>query len=245
LGYKHSEDSLKLMSEASKKRNELEEVLKSKREVMLGRKLSKDHLERMAKNNPFRVSIILSSVETGKRAEFTSMTQAAMFLGVHMTTIKRYLMANKRYNGYMITKSTSGLDSSSISNLTNEWQAVRLTNSVTGITKELSTMKAACQLLGISPRRLSNYLKNNESSFANEQASTIKGYKIIKIDSVKRNGKALEVTNICTNKVTKYSSVSSASEAIGISLASIYTYLRRKRISPYKNTYLFKWIEVV
>jgi hypothetical protein len=28
-------------------------------------------------------------------------------------------------------------------------------------------------------------------------------------------------------------------------LASIYTYLRRKRISPYKNTYLFKWIEVV
>ena len=50
----------------------------------------------------------------------------------------------------------------------------------------------------------------------------------------------LEVTNICTNKVTKYSSVSSASEAIGISLASIYTYLRRKRISPYKNTYLFK-----
>ena len=120
MGYKHSEDSLKLMSEASKKRNELEEVLKSKREVMLGRKLSKDHLERMAKNNPFRVSIILSSVETGKRAEFTSMTQAAMFLGVHMTTIKRYLMANKRYNGYMITKSTSGLDSSSISNLTNE-----------------------------------------------------------------------------------------------------------------------------
>lgn len=101
-------------------------------------------------------------------------------------------------------------------------------------------MKAAYQLLGISPRRLSNYLKNNESSFANEQASTIKGYKIIKIDSVKRNGKALEVTNICTNKVTKYSSVSSASEAIGISLASIYTYLRRKRISPYKNTYLFK-----
>lgn len=120
LGYKHSEDSLKLMSEASKKRNELEEVLKSKREVMLVRKLSKDHLERMAKNNPFRVSITLSSVETGKRAEFTSMTQAAMFLGVHMTTIKRYLMANKRYNGYMITNSTSGLDSSSISNLTNE-----------------------------------------------------------------------------------------------------------------------------
>lgn len=33
---------------------------------MLGRKLSKDHLERMAKNNPFRVPIILSNIDTGK-----------------------------------------------------------------------------------------------------------------------------------------------------------------------------------
>jgi group I intron endonuclease len=45
LGYKHTEASLKLMSIASKSRNELEEVLKLKREVMLGRKLSKDHIE--------------------------------------------------------------------------------------------------------------------------------------------------------------------------------------------------------
>lgn len=142
---------------------------------MLGRKLSKDHLERMSKNNPFRVAIILSNIETGKREEFTSMTQAALFLGINMTTVKKYLLDNKPYNGYMI-KATSGSDSSSISNLTNESQAVRLTNSVSGITKEFSTMKAACQFLGISPRRLSNYLKINESSFANEQISTIKGY---------------------------------------------------------------------
>lgn len=52
LGYKHSEASLKLMSEASKSRNESKEVLKFKREIMLDRKLSEDHLERMAKNNP-------------------------------------------------------------------------------------------------------------------------------------------------------------------------------------------------
>jgi predicted transcriptional regulator len=119
---------------------------------------------------------------------------------------------------------------------------VRLTNSVSGITKEFSTMKAACQFWGISPRRLSNYLKNNESSFANEQVSTIKGYNITKLDSVKRNCKAIEVTNIHTNEVTKYSSVSSASEALGISSVSISTYLSRKRITPYKNIYLFKLI---
>lgn len=37
LGYKHSEGSLKLMSDASKSRNKLEEVLKLKRETMIGR----------------------------------------------------------------------------------------------------------------------------------------------------------------------------------------------------------------
>ena len=44
FGYKHSEASLKLMSDASKSRNESEEVLKFKKEIMLGRKFSKDHL---------------------------------------------------------------------------------------------------------------------------------------------------------------------------------------------------------
>lgn len=61
LGYKHSEASLKLMSKASKSRNQLEEVLIHKRKVMLGRKLSKNQLDNMAKNNPFRQPILLSN----------------------------------------------------------------------------------------------------------------------------------------------------------------------------------------
>lgn len=242
LGYKHSEASLKLMSLASKSRNESEEVLKFKREVMLGRKLTKDHLERMAKNNPFRVPIIIYNSETGKREEFTSMAQGALFLGVHETTLKRYIINNKPYNGYTITRATSSLDSSSIYSLTNERQGVVLTNSVSGITKQFSTMKAAYQFLGISPRRLSNYLKNNESSFINGQVSTIKGFIITKLDSVERNGKAIEVTNIRTKEVTKYSSVSSAGLALGISSASISTYLSRKRTTPFRDIYLFKLI---
>jgi len=241
LGYKHSEASLKLMSIASKSRNE-SEVLKFKREVMLGRKLSKDHLERMTLNNPFRVSIILSNLETGKREEFTSMIRAALFLGVHMTTVKRYLINNKPYKGYMITKATASLDSSSISNLTNSRQAVVLTNSVSGITKQFSTMKAASQFLDISLKRLSNYLKNNEYSFTNGQVSTIKGYTITKIDSVKRDSKAIEVTNIHTNEALRYSSISSAGEAVGISPSSISVYLSRKRTTPFRGIYLFKLI---
>lgn len=161
-----------------------------------------------------------------------------------MTTVKRYLINNKPYKGYTITKATSSQkeDSSSISSLTNSRQAVVLTNSVLGITKQFSTMKAACQFLGISSRRLSNYLKNNESSFTNGQVSTIKGYTIAKLDSVKRESKSIEVTNIHTNEVIKYSSISLAGEALGISQSSISVYLSRKRTTPFKGIYLFKLI---
>src|SRR5690349_19928856 len=120
---------------------------------MLGRKFTKDHLENMAKNNPFRVPIILSNLETGKGEEFTSMIQAAQFLDVDMTTLKRYLINNKPCKGYMVTKATS-ISDSSFYNLTNSRQAVLLTNTVLGITKEFSTMKAAYQFLDISHKRL-------------------------------------------------------------------------------------------
>ena len=77
LGYKHSVASLKLMSIASKSRNQSVEFLKSKREVMLGRKLSKTQLDNMANSNPFRQPVILSNSQTGDSQQFTSMAQAA------------------------------------------------------------------------------------------------------------------------------------------------------------------------
>lgn len=242
LGYKHNEASLKLMSIASKKRNESEEVLKLKKEVMLGRKLSKDQLEKMAKNNLFRVAIILTNTETEKREEFTSMAQAAIFLGIHETTVKRYLINNKPYNGYIITKAASGLESSS--SLTNKNQGILLTNSAAsqGITKEFSSMKDACQFLGISHKRLLNYLKNNDNLSTDGQVNTIKGFIVTKLDLAKNNSKVIEVTNIHTNEVTKYSSIRLASETLGIAQASISTYLNRKRTKPFKGLYLFKLI---
>ena len=198
----------------------------------------------MAKNNPFRVPVILSNIETGNKNEFTYLIQAALFLGVHMTTVKRYLVNNKPYKGYMITKATSSLYFSSASSLTNSGQAVELTNSVTGITKQFSTMSAAYQFLGISPRRLSNYLKNNKSESTNGQVSTLKGYIISKLDSnsVKQNCKTIEVTNIQTNEVINYFSISSAGEALGIPESSIYVYLSRKRTTPFRGIYIFKLV---
>lgn len=256
LGYKHSVASLKLMSISSKSRNQLEDFLKSKREAMLGREFSKSHLENLALNNPFRQPVVLYNSKTGDSQEFTSMAQAALFLGVHMTTVKRYLNSSKPYNGYVITKVDSGaqaLDLPSTSVPTNERQAVLLTNKASGVTKEFSTLKAACEYLEISSKRLSNYFKNNESSVSKGsglpttkgEISTINGYIISKVDSldgVKRSSKAIEVINIDTNEVTRYSSVSSAAEALDISQASISTYINRKRTTPYRNKYLFKLI---
>jgi len=88
---------------------------------------------------------------------------------------------------------------------------------------------------------LANKGINNESS-TNGEVSTIKGYIIAKLDSVERAGKAIEVANIHTNEVTRYSSISSASEALGISQASISTYLSRKRTSPFRDIYHIKLI---
>jgi hypothetical protein len=120
---------------------------------MLGRKLHKNQLDNMAKNNPFRQTVILSNSETGESRQFTSMAQAAIFLGVHMTTVKRYLMNSKPYKGYTI-KANSGLDSPFTSVPTNVRQPILLTNQTTGITKQFSTTKDACEYLDISSKRL-------------------------------------------------------------------------------------------
>lgn len=243
LGYKHSEASLKLMSIASKTRNQSEEFLESKREVMLGRKLTKVQLDNMAINNPFRQSVVVSNIQTGDSQQFTSLTQAAEFLGVHMTTVKRYLNSSSPYKDYIITIVNSELDSTSSPVPTNVRQAVLLTNKETGDSLQLPTMKAACDYLGVSFRRLSNHI--NESSATNEQIDTIKGYVITKEDTddaVKYNSTAIEITNIQTNEVTQYPSVKLAAEAIGASASSISTYLFRGRSTPYKNKYIFKSI---
>lgn len=103
-------------------------------------------------------------------------------------------------------------------------------------------MKAAYQFLGISSRRLTNYLKNNKSSSTNGQVSTLKGYIISKLGSVKQYCKNIEVTNVQTNEVINYSSISSAGEALGISQSSISVYLSRKRTTPFRGIYLFKLV---
>jgi len=103
-------------------------------------------------------------------------------------------------------------------------------------------MKEAAEYLEISRAALSYFFKNS----ANTESKTIKGYSISKItDShikAKRKYLQLEVTNIETNEVIIYPSLTLAAEALGVNRASISGYLAKKRTNAFKNKYSFKLV---
>jgi hypothetical protein len=105
-------------------------------------------------------------------------------------------------------------------------------------------MKAAYQFLGVSSRRLSNYLNDNKSLYTNGQVSNIKGYTISRLASFKGDCKMIKVTNIQTNEVINYSSISLASKSLGILQSSISLYLRKKRTTPFRGIYLIELVSV-
>lgn len=121
-------------------------------------------------------------------------------------------------------------------------QPVLLTNTKIGYTLEFSSMTDAAKYLEISRAALWYFLKN----LANTGSGTIKGYSISKItDShVKVNRKYLQlkVTDVDTNEVIIYPSLTLAAEALGVNRASILGYLAKKRTNAYKNKYYFKLV---
>ena len=126
-------------------------------------------------------------------------------------------------------------------NLVNQ-QPIRLTNKLTGVSQEFTSMTEAAKYLEISRAALWYFFKNS----ANTESETIKGYSISKItDShVKVNRKYLQlkVTDIDTNEVIIYPSLTLAAEALGVNRASISGYLAKKRTNAYKNKYYFKLV---
>jgi hypothetical protein len=52
----------------------------------------------------------------------------------------------------------------------------------------------------------------------------------------------VEVTNVETNEVTLYPSISSAARGLGYRQASISLYLKENRAKPFKGLYLFKLV---
>lgn len=246
LGYRHSEAAKARISLANKNKIVSESTRYLKRKSLLGKPLDSERLEKMRVGNVLNQPVLLTNTETGDTLEFTSMTDAGKFLDISRITISKYLLKNLSYKGYTFAKAPSKDKDINLSeplspNLVNQ-QPIRLTNKLTGVSQEFTSMTEAAEYLEISRAALWYFFKNS----ANTESETIKGYSVSKItDShVKVNRKYLQlkVTDIDTNEVIIYPSLTLAAEALGVNRASISGYLAKKRTNAYKNKYYFKLV---
>ena len=246
LGYRHSEAAKDRISLANKNKIVSESTRYLKRKSLLGKTFDSERLEKMRVGNVLKQPVLLTNTETGDTLEFSSMTDAGKFLDISRITVSKYLLNNLSYKGYTFAKVPSKDKDINLSeplspNLVNQ-QPIRLTNKLTGVSQEFTSMTEAAEYLEISRAALWYFFKNS----ANTESEGIKGYSISKItDSpVKVNRKYLQlkVTDVDTNEVTIYPSLTLAAEALGVNRASISVYLAKKRTNAFKNKYYFKLV---
>jgi hypothetical protein len=119
--------------------------------------LDNERLEKMRLSNTLRKSVLLTNTETGKTQVFSSNTDAGAYLGISRISVSKYLLKNMPYKGYTISeaplKDNDVTELSSTSSFIKQ-QPVRLTNELTGISKEFSSMVDAAKYLDISRARL-------------------------------------------------------------------------------------------
>ena len=245
LGYKHSEAAKKLIGLASKNRIVSESSRDIRSKSLIGITFDDKRVDKMRLSNTFIKSVLLTNTETGKTQEFSSMTDAGIYLDISRVSVRKYLLNNMPYKGYTISKAPSnyiGVTELSSTSSFIQQQPVRLTNKLTGISKEFSSMVNAAKYLDISRARL-GYFLNNMSKTDNVE---LKGYTVFKITDtqVKVNRKYLkvEVTDIYTNEVKTYPSLTLAAEALVVPRASLSGYFCKKRSNPYKNKYNLKLV---
>jgi hypothetical protein len=119
--------------------------------------LDNERLEKMRLSNTLRKSVLLTNRETGKTQVFSSKTDAGIYLGISRVSVSKCLLNNMPYKGYTISKAPS--KDNDVAELSSTFsfikqQPVRLTNKLTGISKEFSSMVDAAKFLDISRARL-------------------------------------------------------------------------------------------
>jgi len=249
LGYRHSEASKKLISIALKNIKVSESSRELKRKALLGKTFDKVRIEKMRLSNTLRKPVLVTNTETGEVQEFASIIDAGYYLRISKTTVRKYLLNNLTYNKYTISAKGPSLADKEISDESNpskggkiSQQPVLVTNQKTGDKKEFSSMSEAAKYLGVSNGRLW-YFFNKTVKTGNE---TLKGYTISKLsynlNEINRKTKNIEVTDIETNKVTRYPSISLAGKALDIPRTSISLYISKKRSNPFRKKYIFKLV---
>jgi group I intron endonuclease len=164
MGYRHSEAAKKLIGIASKDRVVQESTRDLKREALLGKNFSEEHVDKMRLGNTFRKSVIVTNTETGETIEFPSLTETGKYLGISRISVSKYLLNNTQYKEFLISAkhpslvSEDDIESSSQSYNTDRiklpQQPVLLTNEETGEIKEFSSLTEAAKFLNLSRGRL-------------------------------------------------------------------------------------------
>ena len=151
LGYRHSEAAKARISLANKNKIVSESTRYLKRKILLGKTLDSERLEKMRVGNVLKQSVLLTNTETGDTLEFSSMTDAGKFLDISRITISKYLLKNLSYKGYTFAKAPSKDKDINLSEplspyLVNQ-QPIRLTNKLTGVSHEFTSMTEAAKYL--------------------------------------------------------------------------------------------------
>ena len=105
-------------------------------------------------------------------------------------------------------------------------------------------IRAAARALNIDKRYIENYIylkKDNPVlgkyifilKSKGESTNLIHG-------KIQKTSTKVEVTNVDTKEVTRYSSIGGAARILGYHQASISLYLKENRTKPFKGKYLFK-----
>ena len=249
LGYRHSEAAKKLIRIANKNREVSESSRDLRRKALLGKSFDKERIEKMRLSNILRKSVVVTNTETGEILEFASMTEAGKYLGFSRVSVSKYLLNNIPYKKYRISANCPSLADkentevffpSSATRLL--LQPVLLTNKETGDIKEFASITEAAKYLDISRGRVWYFFSKTVKT-GNE---TLKGYTISKIDNsqnkVNRNIKSVEVTDIYTNEVTIYSSITLAGEALGVAQSNLSRYFASNRTDLKKKRYILKLV---
>ena len=119
---------------------------------------------------------------------------------------------------------------------------VKVTNLETNVSAEYISIREAAKGLNADRSTLKRYILNSKP---------YKGIYILECAVIESSYNSnylnhprsveIEVMDLESNTVTRYTSISAASRALNIGFASIAIYLKRNQKSPYKGRYVFKY----
>jgi hypothetical protein len=128
--------------------------------------------------------------------------------------------------------------------LSHKGNKIEVTNIITGINTIYHAIKAAARALNIDKRYIERYiyLKQEQPVFGKYIFKLIENNVTENNIRFQKTFKKIEVTDVLTNNITIFHSITSAARSLNIYQASISLYLKDKRIKPFKGRYIFKLI---